>query len=105
MHSHLHCGTIGVNYLYVPALFTDTHTNLTGCIRKQSGADAAQAIAKQESAKLFGHAVWGTLLTASALSAFDATGNLPPGIYQVSMQEIVSRFCQGEVREHWGHVL
>ena len=44
-------------------------------------------------------------MTASALPAFDGTGNLPPGIYQVSAQEIVSRFCQGEVREHWGHVL
>ena len=44
-------------------------------------------------------------MTASALPAFDGTGNLPPGIYQVSIQEIVSRFCQGEVREHWGHVL
>ena len=44
-------------------------------------------------------------MTASALPAFDGTGNLPPGIYQISIQEIVSRFCQGEVREHWGHVL
>jgi len=44
-------------------------------------------------------------LTTSALPAFDGTGNLLPGIYQVSIQEIVSRFCQGEVREHWGHVL
>ena len=44
-------------------------------------------------------------MTTSALPAFDGTGNLLPGIYQVSIQEIVSRFCQGEVREHWGHVL
>jgi len=44
-------------------------------------------------------------LTSPALPAFDEIGNLPPGIYQVSLQEIVSRFCQGEAREHWGHVL
>ena len=44
-------------------------------------------------------------MTASALPAFDGTGNLPPGIYQVSIRELVSRFCQGEVREHWGHAL
>lgn len=44
-------------------------------------------------------------MASSALPAFDETGNLPPGIYQVSLQDIVSRFCQGEVREHWGHVL
>ena len=44
-------------------------------------------------------------MTASALPAFDGTGNLPPGIYQVSIRELVSQFCQGEVREHWGHVL
>jgi hypothetical protein len=62
-------------------------------------------MAKQEHAKLSCHAARRTLLTPSALPAFDGTGNLPPGIYQVSTQEIISRFCQGEVREHWGHVL
>ena len=44
-------------------------------------------------------------MASSALPAFDETGNLPPGVYRTSLEEIVMRFCQGEVREHWGHVL
>ena len=39
------------------------------------------------------------------IPAFDETGNLPPGVYHTSMEEIIVRFCQGEVREHWGNVL
>lgn len=39
------------------------------------------------------------------IPAFDETGNLPPGVYRTSTEEIVGRFCQGEVREHWGDIL
>ena len=44
-------------------------------------------------------------LDSLSTAAFDGTGNLPPGIYQAALQEIIRRFCQGEVREHRGHVL
>ena len=44
-------------------------------------------------------------MVSSGLPAFDETGNLPPGIYRASLEEICTRFCHGDVREHWGNVL
>ena len=44
-------------------------------------------------------------MASTGLPAFDETGNLPPGIYRASLEEILTRFCHGEVREHWGSVL
>lgn len=39
------------------------------------------------------------------IPSFDATGDLPPGIHRVALEELLSHFGQGEVREHWGHIL
>ena len=39
------------------------------------------------------------------IPAFDAAGDLPPGIHRATTEELLSRFGQGEVREHWGHIL
>ena len=36
---------------------------------------------------------------------FDASGDLPPGIYRATPDEIYTRFCHGEVREYWGNIL
>src|SRR6266446_3049430 len=44
-------------------------------------------------------------MEAAAIPAFDATGNLPPGIYRATLDAIQARFCRGEVRAHWGQVL
>jgi len=44
-------------------------------------------------------------VASSGLPAFDETGNLPPGVYRAALEEILTRFCYGDVREHWGHVL
>ena len=44
-------------------------------------------------------------MDATAIPAFDATGNLPPGIYRATLDAIEARFCTGEVRVHWGQVL
>jgi len=44
-------------------------------------------------------------MEAAAIPAFDATGNLPPGIYRATLEEIQTRFCTGDVRAHWGNVL
>ena len=44
-------------------------------------------------------------MDAAAIPAFDATGNLPPGIYRATLDAIQARFCTGEVRAHWGQVL
>src|SRR5262245_60588254 len=51
---------------------------------RDSYAYAARFMAKQEHAKFSCHATRRTLLTPSALPAFDGTGNLPPGIYQAA---------------------
>ena len=45
------------------------------------------------------------LVASSGLPAFDETGNLPPGVYRAALEEILTRFCHGDVREHWGNVL
>jgi hypothetical protein len=45
------------------------------------------------------------VLSASGIPPFDELGYLPPGVYQASLEEIFSRFCHGEVREHWGNIL
>lgn len=39
------------------------------------------------------------------IPAFDATGDLPPGIHRATLEELLSRFGQGEVRAHWGDIL
>ena len=44
-------------------------------------------------------------MEAAAIPAFDATGDLPPGIYRATLDAIQARFCTGEVRAHWGQVL
>jgi len=44
-------------------------------------------------------------MEAAAMPAFDATGNLPPGIYRATLDAIQARFGTGEVRAHWGQVL
>ncbi|MBM3226259.1 MAG: hypothetical protein FJZ47_21045 [Candidatus Tectomicrobia bacterium] len=44
-------------------------------------------------------------MKAAAIPAFDATGNLPAGIYCATLDAIQDRFCTGEVRAHWGQVL
>jgi len=44
-------------------------------------------------------------MKAAAMPAFDATGNLPAGIYRATLDAIQDRFCMGEVRAHWGQVL
>ena len=44
-------------------------------------------------------------MASSGLPAFDETGNLPPGVYGAALEEILIRFCYGDVREHWGTVL
>ena len=44
-------------------------------------------------------------MEAAAIPAFDATGDLPPGIYRATLDAIQARFCTGEVRAHWGRVL
>ena len=44
-------------------------------------------------------------MEAAAIPAFDATGNLPPGIYRATLDAIQARFGTGEVRAHWGQVL
>ena len=44
-------------------------------------------------------------MDAAEIPAFDATGNLPPGIYRATLEEILRRFGVGDVRAHWGHVL
>ena len=31
-------------------------------------------------------------------------GDLPPGIHRATAEELISRFGQGEVREHWGTI-
>jgi hypothetical protein len=47
----------------------------------------------------------GISLAAVELPDFDDTGNLPAGVYHASLEEIIVRFCHGEVREQWGNVL
>jgi hypothetical protein len=44
-------------------------------------------------------------VAASGRPAFDETGNLPSGVYRATLEEILARFCYGDVREHWGNVL
>ena len=39
-------------------------------------------------------------MDAAAIPAFDATGNLPPGIYRATLDAIQARFGTGEVRVH-----
>jgi hypothetical protein len=43
--------------------------------------------------------------SASGIPPFDELGYLPPGVYRGSLEEIFSRFCCGEVRQHWGNIL
>lgn len=45
------------------------------------------------------------LVASTGLPAFDETGNLPPGVDGASLEEILTSFCHGDVREHWGNVL